>query len=112
LELVALLERLEPYGKGNAKPLFLLRDLELAKLDRVGKDQQWMRGVLAVPGTQPLYARTKVDCFGPASAFAGLMRGQRVDAAGSVDRNVWQGKHSVQLRVEAMRPASANREGP
>jgi hypothetical protein len=40
------------------------------------------------------------------------MRGQRVDAAGSVDRNVWQGKHSVQLRVEAMRPASANREGP
>lgn len=112
LELVALLERLEPYGKGNAKPLFLIRDLELAKLDRVGKDQQWMRGVLAVPGTQPLYARAKVDCFGPASAFAGLMRGQRVDAAGSVDRNVWQGKHSVQLRVEAMRPASANREGP
>lgn len=106
LALVGLIELLEPFGKGNAKPRFLLQDLEIAKLDRVGKDQQWVRGVLAMPGPQPLYARAKVDCFGPLQAFAGATRGQRIDVATTVDRNVWQGKHSVQLRVEAVRPAA------
>lgn len=105
LELVGLIEQLEPFGKGNAKPRFLLRDLELAKLDRVGKDQQWVRGLLAAPGPQPLYARATVACFGPLHAFAGVTRGDRVDVATTVDRNVWQGKSSVQLRIDAVRPA-------
>lgn len=106
LELVKLIEQLEPFGKGNAKPRFLLRDLELAKLERVGKDQLWMRGVLAAPGPQPLYARNRVDFFGPAHAFLGVARGDRVDVATTVDRNVWQGKPSVQLRIEAARLAT------
>lgn len=108
IALVGLIEQLEPFGKGNAKPRFLLQNLEVAKLEHVGKDQQWVRGVLAVPGPQPLYARTKVDCFGPVQAFAGVARGHRVDVATTVDRNVWQGKHSVQLRVEAVRPAAGH----
>lgn len=112
LGLVDQLERLEPFGKGNAKPKFLLRDVELARFDRVGKDQQWVRGVLARPGKQPLYARSKVDCFGPCSAFDGMIGGQRVDVACSVDRNVWQGKHTVQVRVEALRPAAGAQEEP
>ncbi len=108
LELVALIEQLEPFGKGNPKPRFWLRDLEVAKLECVGKDRLWMRGVLAVPGSQPLYARARVDCFGPIHAFAGITHGQRIDVATTVDRNVWNGKHSVQLRIEAAQAATGS----
>ena len=98
------IERLEPFGKGNHRPQFLLRGVEIADLQTVGKTQEWVRCKLLEPGDTPAWARLAVAAFGPVAAFEGWKRGDRVDAVVRLERNSHNGKQSLQATVEALAP--------
>jgi len=105
-DLVALLERLGPFGAGNSEPRFALPNLRVLRADIVGG--QHVRCVLGDGGGS---ARLKAIAFrciegelGPA-----LLNGQgrSFHLAGHLRADNWQGRNGVQLMIDDAAPATA-----
>ena len=65
LELVDEMQALEPFGKGNRKPLFLMRGVTLASVRFVGAEKKWMQADLVdADSDRPLWSRPRVRAFG------------------------------------------------
>lgn len=97
-DFVGALERMGPFGAGNAEPRFVLPDVRLAFADIVGGAH--LR--LQIEGADG--ARLKAIAFRAAENELGALlttaRGQRLHLAGHLRRDTWQGRDSVQLIVE------------
>ncbi len=98
LELIAELERLAPFGSGNAEPRFALPAMRVLRADRAGEAH--VRCILAGSDGARLKAiafrclendlgRTLLRPSGPALHLAGHFRADR-----------WQGRNAVQLLIE------------
>jgi single-stranded-DNA-specific exonuclease len=93
-ELKQQLDRLEPYGIGNERPVFLLSKLEVQGLNPVGQGgahlQLWLR-------TQ---GKTLKGIAFQQGAVAGqLRRGDLVNVACYLQENHWNGQVSLELEV-------------
>jgi len=97
----AALALLEPFGQGNPEPALATRNLRVMEARPVGQDGAHLR--LSVSDGQ----RTL-----PAIAFrlghlaSSLSRGDVIDLVYRPTLNVWQGLSSLQLVVQAIRPAT------
>ncbi len=95
-ELADGLELLSPFGNGNPKPVFRIRDVRL-------RDARFM-------GAEGKHARFTVhegnrylNCvmFNKASGYSGILfDGEKHDIAGSVESQYWQGQKRLQFIVE------------
>lgn len=94
-----LLRGLEPFGQGNAEPLFFIRNLQLAQLRRVGSD---LRHLQAMAGA------CKVIGFGLGEYAAQAM--QPIDALCRVGIDTWNGRETPQLFLVDMRASNPVRE--
>jgi single-stranded-DNA-specific exonuclease len=103
LAIVDLLDQLEPYGKGNEKPQFLLRNVELHRPTVVGKDADWCKATLLAPGNQPAWARQGVGTFCARAVVAGFSDRDRVDAVVKLERNQFRGKVELQATIVALK---------
>ncbi len=92
------MDKLEPCGFGNPRPVFLLRDVELAGLART-KDEKHLRmrfgGGSGVEGI----------AFRQGGMFEALQGASACDALVVPDVNDWMGRQRVQAVVEHIRPA-------
>lgn len=102
-ELIDELERFEPFGEGNPKPLFVLRDLLVSSVDVVGKTGTHAR--IGVRGDTP--KEIKMIAFGLAERMRAHPPGSRVDALVEVGVNQWNGTRRIQARVIDVRAAVA-----
>jgi single-stranded-DNA-specific exonuclease len=96
-ELLKLLERFEPYGEGNPRPRFLLRDAEVVSIKLFGNDQSHSRLELRPSSIQPktlelIAFRRTLEC--PES--------KRISCSYTVNKNEWGGRVSMQLMVERL----------
>ncbi len=94
------LSALEPFGEGNTRPLFSVTRAELVALRFMGAEEQHAR--FTVKGSDGI----PVECilFRRASEFAPLLRiGQRIDVAGELTVNEFNGSRRLQLVVRDMR---------
>ncbi|MFH1046914.1 MAG: single-stranded-DNA-specific exonuclease RecJ [Patescibacteria group bacterium] len=98
-ELINELQRFEPFGIGNPKPLFLLRDLQLMNVTPVGKDGKHVR--LSVRGDAP--RETRLIAFGFAERMAEFVPTDRLDAVVELGINDWNGVRSIQIRLVDVR---------
>ncbi len=91
------LDRLEPYGNGNPRPVFCFADAGLESCDAVGNGRH-LRLHLRV-------GRTQLDgiFFGHTAQELGVNAGDRVDVAFTPQINEYRGHVSVQLLVSALR---------
>jgi single-stranded-DNA-specific exonuclease len=98
VDLVELLEQAGPFGAGAAGPRFVMPQVKIQFAKRVGSSHLKLRigdGVGA-----------SVDgiCFGAFDTELGYALenhgGRLVHVAGRLDINTWQGRQSVQLRIE------------
>ena len=105
LAIVDLLDQLEPYGKGNEKPQFLLSGVELHRPTMVGKDADWCKATLLAPGNQPHWARPGVGAFCARSVVEGFADRASVDAVVRLERNHFRGKTELQATIVVLRPA-------
>ena len=102
LEVIDAIETLEPFDKGNRKPLFLLRGVEVADHRAVG-DGSWIKARFVEQGDRPMWGRRGVDAFASREVLGDLKKGDIIDVATRLERNVWRGNHSAQASVIAVR---------
>ena len=102
-ELLGLLERLAPFGSGNAEPRFVLPAVRIVYADPVGEDH--IRCVIAGSDGSRLKAmafRCRESELGRALLMAS---GSALHLAGHLRLNRWQGREEVQLLIEDGAPA-------
>lgn len=104
LALVDRISRLEPFGKGNPRPAFLLRGVVVAGLRRVGETAAWAKLRLVERSDRPMWARRGVDAFGPAAALEGVQSGDEVDVVCRLERNTFRERTSLQATVMHVAP--------
>jgi single-stranded-DNA-specific exonuclease len=105
-ELVSLLDRLAPFGTGNAEPRFALMDARVVRADVVG--QNHVRCIVtAGAGTG---ARLKAIAFRALDGDLGRLllksAGAPLHLAGYLRPDRWNGQDGVQLMIEDAAPAS------
>ncbi len=100
LEEMAELNRLEPYGAGNNRPVFALMGARIESLQNVGQNRH-LKLRLSKGGCQfdaIFFSTTAEEC--------GVTAGMRVDAAFYLQINEFLGVSSVQLQMVDLRPAA------
>ncbi len=100
VDLAETLDQLEPFGKDNKRPKFLLRDVTLQGVRFMGADETHARF------TAVSQAGARADCvlFRKAQEWRSLLCSEEpVDLIGSIDVQQWQGRTRVQLMIEEMK---------
>ncbi|MEM7471904.1 MAG: single-stranded-DNA-specific exonuclease RecJ [Pseudomonadota bacterium] len=104
VELVEQLERAGPFGAGAAAPRFAFPDQQIGFAKEVGQ------GHLKLSFSDGMGPRIDAISFGAAEngLMSALMqhKGARFHLAGRVEINTWQGRQSVQLRLEDAAPST------
>ena len=109
-ELFEKLSRFEPFGIGNPRPVFLTTGLRLTSVRAVGNDQKHLKLRLDdiktrkiekaeadIPLSPPVF-----DGIGFNLGFWGdkLKEGDIIDLIYSLDKNVWNGRTTLQMKVK------------
>ena len=97
LENVRELDRLEPFGNANPKPVFCFSDVLLESADQVGSGRH-LKVRVCIGGT-----RLDGIFFSHTAQALGVEEGDRVDVAFTPQVNEFRGHASVQLVISALR---------
>ena len=95
------LSRLEPYGAGNARPVFCICGAILENLQSVGQNKHLKVRL------QKSHQSFDGIFFSVTAEQSGLVPGMRVDAAFYLQINEFRGNRSVQMQLVDIRPAMA-----
>ena len=88
------LQKLEPFGAGNSKPLFLIRDSYLQEVRQIGETKKHLRLKIS-QGNKQLIAVG----FGLGEFSRILDKQGKADVVFSLEENIWNNKRSIELRV-------------
>ncbi len=100
-QLIEELAALEPYGMGNPRPLFVCENTAVRSAKKMGREGAHLRLEL-VQGASSASAIAWNK-----GGQAPELQGAALDVAFQPEINVWQGRSSVQLKVQDLRPAEA-----
>ncbi|MGH6980452.1 MAG: single-stranded-DNA-specific exonuclease RecJ, partial [Stellaceae bacterium] len=106
VDLAATVERLGPFGTGNAEPRFVLAHARLLHAEPVGATGDHLRLALG-DGTGGVRIRAMLFRAAENALGHALMqaRGTGVHVAGKLRINRWQGREEIQLLVDDAAPA-------
>ena len=99
LEEMEHLDRLEPYGAGNNRPVFALMGAKVESLQNVGQNRHLKLRLSKGP------YHFDAIFFSATAGECGAAAGMRVDAAFHLQVNEFRGVSSVQLQLVDLRPA-------
>jgi single-stranded-DNA-specific exonuclease len=108
-DLAAILDRIGPFGTGNAEPRFVIPHLRVVKAEIVGNDH--LRCVLADGGSTARLKGIAFRAFGDGARAAALgkalmeAQGASFHIAGHLRADTWQGRNGVQLFIDDAAPA-------
>jgi single-stranded-DNA-specific exonuclease len=106
--LLAKLERLAPFGEGNAKPIFIFRNVELQEVSRFGKGTEHLRMLInrtfQSEFSKPLEAISFFAKRELGSHCFDFDRGHHVNILAHLERNQFSKFGSVRLRLVDVRP--------
>jgi single-stranded-DNA-specific exonuclease len=100
LGMINELDRLQPYGEGNAPPLFMIRDLELADFKTVGSEGRHLKAYFSRNGM-----RLEAIGFRMGAEAKKLDHQKSYDIAFRLECNEYNGFESVQLSLVDLREA-------
>ena len=95
LELVNLLEQLEPLGEGNPEPLFVFRNLKVQWAKRIGKDMTHLKIAFAGEDGRLIDAVG----FGLAEWCDWLKTHDRIDVLCKLEKNTYHDETKLQMQV-------------
>ncbi|MFC1663306.1 single-stranded-DNA-specific exonuclease RecJ [Patescibacteria group bacterium] len=93
--LVEALGKLEPYGQGNDKPLFVAKDLEIIDIKTVGADDKHLK--LTVKHNNHETFKTIGFTFGDWSRRVRI--GELIDLVFEIGVNEWNGNREIELKI-------------
>lgn len=100
LALARDVQRMEPFGEGNPRPLFLIRNTGIRSVQRMGSAGQYCRLRCISAGGNTFEA----VCFDDSLKEIDEIRpGDLVDLYGEIDENVFNGRSSVQVILQGVR---------
>lgn len=105
LDCAHMIERLEPFGMDNEKPVFSLVGVMLAAVDTVGADGRHLRMKIMLGGRA-----VGAIGFGMGEYSAFFKPGDSVDIAFSMDINIYQGMQNLQLMLKDIKRHSSMQE--
>nr|WP_231921693.1 single-stranded-DNA-specific exonuclease RecJ [Levilactobacillus zymae] len=89
------LARLAPFGTDNPQPLFAFEPEAVTQVKAIGKTHDHLKFQL-----QTGSSRLNAIQFGAGDQAPALEQAQRVAVLGTLEDNVWQGRHSLQVMVK------------
>lgn len=95
LSTVNTLQALEPFGEGNAQPVFLVRSLPVREYATMGGDRSHLR-ITVETGA----GHAKIVMWGGAHRSRELLFQPRIDIAATIEADYWSGR--ARLHVEAL----------
>src|SRR5579872_4891723 len=101
LQNFAEIENFEPFGVGNIRPRFILRNAEIKEFGLVGKDHKHLQLTVQAGGK---YFRCIGFNFGKAAAQ--LQGGSKIDLAFELLGDFWNGEKRLKLRMIDFRKAT------
>jgi len=93
VDFVKELEKLEPFGIGNEKPIFRLNNMKAKYIDRIGSDKNHLKLTLT-DGNSNL----KFLAFSPPEDWF-VNQGEKLNVWVNLEINEWQGNQSVEGRI-------------
>lgn len=99
LELAEQLQLLEPHGVGNPKPVFLISNVKINAMERVGSQQQHVRFVFS---DNACSRRAIAFSFGKKVDELKLQESENVNIVGEVDIHEWRARKEVQLTIREL----------
>ena len=91
-ELMAILERYEPYGEANARPAFLFKSVEVLEARPVGQEKTHLKLTLKSGGSVLPAIRFRYE--------ESVVPGERIDLSGTLQINEFNGRRTIQLLVD------------
>lgn len=89
-ELEEAIEKFAPFGEGNRSPIFLIKNLKIENLQRVGQNGQHLKMIASGRKFIIFCANGKCD---------NLRLGDKIDALVEIGVNEWNGTKELQLKV-------------
>lgn len=96
LELARDVRRMEPFGEGNARPVFRIKDITIRNVRKMGAEGQYRKFSCMSEGGRIFDA---VCFYGDIEYLDDVCAGDTVEFMGEIDENVWNGRSSVQVVV-------------
>lgn len=96
LELARDVRRMEPFGEGNARPVFRIKDITIRNVRKMGAEGQYRKFSCMSEGGRMFDA---VCFYGDIEYLDDVCAGDTVEFIGEIDENVWNGRSSVQVVV-------------
>ncbi len=102
IDLLKELSKLEPFGVGNAKPKFLLRNLIKIKANLIGKNSEHISAIFSAKSSIGLSGNLQAVAFRSANNDLGnaLLSAKAMSLIGTLDVNNWMGLERVQMIIE------------
>lgn len=94
----------EPWGRGNEEPLFISRGLDILDARRIGKDQTHLKMLVRSEAMSP----TEALLWGGGDLADHLRPGDGVSLCYRPQFNHFNGRTSIQFKVEDLRPADSD----
>jgi single-stranded-DNA-specific exonuclease len=96
-----LLSQMEPFGVGNEKPIFLIRNIEPQEIKIVGKDRNHLHFMAHTGSNRFSSIGFKLGKFNK-----DLLQNKKFDLAIHLEKNVWNGRESIQFQVLDLKPSA------
>jgi single-stranded-DNA-specific exonuclease len=91
------LKKFEPFGEGNAEPIFLMKNLEVSELKIVGNGSKHLKLFLrAGDGTPKIF---EAIGFGLVEKFPEIKKGDKIDAVFNLSEDEWNGNKKIQMNL-------------
>ncbi len=97
------LSRLQPHGLGNSRPLFLVRDVALKDLRRIGREGQHLK-------TRVVSKQHDIDAVAFGLADQLISTRETHDLIGYLELNRWRNQETLQFQIVDYKPAGAKVE--
>lgn len=92
-----VIERLGPYGTGNPKPLFMLKDILLSDVQKFGKEGNHLKLIIKKSNGSPLSA---IGFFMNSEMFTkSVQRGQTISLVATMEKSMFGGRAELRLRI-------------
>ena len=94
--LINSLEKFEPYGEGNRKPIFLTENLKIMQISQIGQDGKHLRIFV---NDQKSPKIQKMIGFYLGSYFNSLSLGDTIDVVYEAGINEWNGNREIEMKI-------------
>ncbi|RJR29265.1 single-stranded-DNA-specific exonuclease RecJ [Candidatus Microgenomates bacterium] len=88
--------KMAPFGNNNPKPLFVLKNIQVSDVRKIGKDNKHLKFYVAINSKE----RIGAVAFGFGEFFDKISSSSTVNILFYIDENNWNGKTTTQLMVK------------